>query len=60
VLIFFWNSRLARAEVDMQTAFKSLAQVESTLQKLQAAGDPIPWSMPLHKHRYIALHNVAS
>ena len=58
--IFYWRERLAQVGIDEKIAFKTIPQMEQTLQKLMNSGEQSPWSMPLHKHPFQSVHNVSS
>ncbi len=44
--ILFWRDMLEKAGVDPEMAFQSFDQVETTMEKLQASGVAVPWTLP--------------
>ena len=57
--IIFWRDMLEEAGVDPDTAFQDFDQMESTMEKLQAAGVAEPWSIST-AHRLGTLQSAVS
>jgi multiple sugar transport system substrate-binding protein len=58
-VIFYRRDILAAAGIDEQTAFQTQAQLEATLERLQASGVSTPWSVPTQP-TVDSLHYAAS
>jgi len=58
-LIYFRRSLLEKVGVDERVAFQTAEQFDQTLQRLQASGVPVPWTVPTGL-THTTLHNIAS
>ena len=58
-VIYYWRDMLEKAGIDEKTAFSTPVQLKDTLQRLQAHGNPSPWSAPT-KYKYAHLNSLVS
>lgn len=45
-VLFYWRDALETSSIDEAAAFQDLAQMEATLEQLQASGFATPWALP--------------